>query len=159
MTLHEVIQAIEGVALLQPNVRTIVRQDIFRLNGRPDVKYSAFGWLQREHSGDADSDLTNYGFTFFYVDRLAADMENEVAVQSEGMTVLGNVLRLLADYGVMPTTWTMRAFTQRFSDLCAGVYCNVTFEVQEDWTCPVEFPDFDADFNGDFLIIKSGVNL
>ena len=133
MTLHEVIQAIEGVALLQPNVRTIVRQDIFRLNGRPDVKYSAFGWLQREHSGEADSDLTNYGFTFFYVDRLAADMENEVAVQSEGMTVLGNVLRLLADYGVMPTTWTMRAFTQRFSDLCAGVYCNVTFEVQDDW--------------------------
>lgn len=139
MTLQEVIRAIEGVAAQQPNVRTIVRQDVFRLNARPDVNYSAFAWLQRDHSGAVGDNLLRFGFTFFYVDRLAADKCNEVEVQSEGMNVLMNVVAELAELGIMGDEWTARTFTQRFADLCAGAYLNVTLEVPADWTCPVDY--------------------
>jgi hypothetical protein len=83
--------------------------------------------------------LLHFGFTFFYVDRLAADKSNEVEVQSEGMNVLMNVVVELAELGIMGDEWTARTFTQRFADLCAGAYLNVTLEVTADWTCPVDY--------------------
>jgi hypothetical protein len=152
MTLIETIQSIELVAANQPTIASIVRNDVFRLNSFPDAKYSVFAWLQGEHRTALDSDLLQYSFTFFYVDRLTFDKGNEVEIQSVGIETLENILRTLEAYGIVAGEHTFRTFNQRFADECAGVYCAVTLEVPKDTMCEDLFEDYNRDFNEDFKI-------
>jgi len=152
MTLSEVIRAIEIVAKGQPSVNMIVRNDVFRINSAPNVLYGVFAWLQREHRYEVETDTMHYSFTFFYVDRLTEDGSNEVEVQSTGISTLRNILQTLDDADIyVEDDYTFQTFNQRFLDVCAGAYCNVTFSVPSS-PCGEEFPDFGSDYNEDFLI-------
>ena len=159
MTLLETIRQIERVAAGQPAVNMIVRNDIFRLNSFSDARYGVFAWTQGQHSGNPDEALQSFAFTFFYVDRLTEDKGNEVEIQSVGIDTLGNILRQLADSGMIVGDATFTTFNQRFADECAGVFCSVTFDVAADAVCPVEYEgglgDFNYDFNGDFYVRKT----
>lgn len=151
MTLTDTIRMIEVAAGAQPPVKSIVRNDIFRLNALPDAKYGVFGWTQGNHTGDLDSSFYTYRFTFFYIDRLTADKGNEVEIQSVGIQVLDNILRLLGENNAVPTgEWQFTTFNQRFVDECAGVFCTVGLEVPVNGLCSDTFFDFNDDFNDDF---------
>ena len=153
MTLQQVIKAFEMVASQQPSVNMIVRNDIFRLNSKSNAKYGVFGWTQNQHSTSADSSMFTYSFVFFYVDRLKNDRSNEIEVQSVGIQTLDNILRKLDDIGVfVSSTYNFQTFNQRFLDECAGVFCNITLQVPADTLCSECYPDFDLDFNEDFMI-------
>jgi len=153
MTLVQTIKAIEYVALRQPSVNLVVRNDVFRINEKPDARYGIFSWTQGQHNTSSDSDYMNFTFTFFYVDRLTSNHSNEVEIQSTGIQTLNNILRSLEDYNVFTnTTYTFQTFNQRFTDECAGVFCNVTLSVPMDGICPEFFADFSDDFNEDYLI-------
>lgn len=152
MNLFQVIRAIEKAAAMQPPVSSVVRNDVFRINACPAVRYGAFAWLQGEHRTSGDGNTMQWAFTLFYVDRLTEDRGNEVQVQSTGIEVLENVLRQLEAVGVYAEDYTFRTFNQRFSDECAGVFCTVTLETAKDSICPEawEFVENDGDFNLDF---------
>ena len=153
MTLLETIRIMENVARVQPSVRMIVRNDIFRMNGAPDRRYGVFAWTQQQHSGTIGNDLMSYAFSLFYVDRLTHDRRNELEVQSVGIQTLDNIIRRLNDLGIEAESWTFQTFNQRFTDECAGVWCNVTFQVPVSLVCAEEFGDYlVSDFNDDFLI-------
>lgn len=152
MTLLETIRQIEGAAMRQPSVNMIVRSDVFRLNDAPQQKYGVFAWLQRQHSGSIASDLLTYGFTFFYVDRLTEDQHNRTEIQSVGVQTLDNIIRSLSDAGLEASSWNFTAFSQRFADECAGVYCNVELSVPRDYGCALSYGDYNEDYNDDFLI-------
>lgn len=154
MTLAEVIKEIESVAKEQPSVNMIVRNDVFRINAAPELKYGVFAWLQREHRYSAETDSYLFSFTFFYVDRLTEDGSNEVEIQSTGITTLTNMIKALESRGVdIYDDYTFQSFNQRFMDVCAGVFSNVTFIVSADNTCDEGYPDFGgSDFSDDFLI-------
>lgn len=140
MTLLQVIRKIEQVASGQPAINTIVRNDVYRLNAHPSVQYGVFAWLQNEHTASAGEGVVRYSFTFFYVDRLTADKANELEIQSVGMDVLENIIVGLEAEDVFPfQSHTFRTFTERFSDECAGVFCNVQFEVRRDLVCEDEY--------------------
>lgn len=148
MTLYDTIQAIERIAAKQPAVKMIVRNDIFRLNSVPSALYGVFGWLQREHSASADSNIMQFSFTFFYVDRLTNDRSNQIEIQSVGIQTLDNIIRELDDMGIYSEqTYTFQVFNQRFVDECAGVFCNVNLSVPVGSVCPETF-----DGNDDILI-------
>ena len=151
MTLTDTIRMVEVMAGGQPPVKSIVRNDIFRLNSLPDAKYSVFGWTQGQHTANLDSSFITYRFTFFYIDRLTADQSNEVEIQSVGIQTLDNILRMLADYGLETDgDWQFTTFNQRFLDECAGVYCTVGLSVPVNGLCSDTFFDFNEDFNEDF---------
>lgn len=151
MTLTDTIRLVELVASSQPPVKSIIRNDIFRLNALPDAKYSVFGWTQMQHSSNLETAFYTYRFTFFYIDRLTADQSNELEIQSVGIQVLDNVLRMLADNGVETEgDWQFTTFNQRFVDECAGVYCSVGLSVPVNGMCSDTFFDFNEDFNEDF---------
>lgn len=152
MNLFQVIRAIEKTAALQPTIGTVVRNDVFRLNASPVVKYGAFAWLQGEHRTSSDGSLMQWSFTFFYVDRLTFDKGNEVQIQSTGIETLENILHALEDLEIFSGDHTFRTFNQRFSDECAGVYCTVTLEAAKDTLCATawDFLENDAEFNLDF---------
>lgn len=154
MTLSDTIRLIEIVAGNQPAVRSVVRNDIFRLNAFPNAEYGVFGWTQGQHSTAVDSNLYTFRFTFFYIDRLTEDLGNQVEIQSVGIQVLDNVLRLLDERGVFTFgDWQFTTFNQRFLDECAGVYCTVALQVPVDLPCPESYADFNDDFNDDFSIL------
>lgn len=158
MTLLETVKAIEAAALRQPSVNQIVANDIFRLNTLPDARYGVFAWTQGQH--EIGDEMQTFVFTFFYVDRLTADLANEVEIQSVGIQTLSNIIRTLEEWGILPDrSWSAQTFRQRFLDECAGVFASVRLEVPADLVCSVDFdyeeeegPDFNDDFNDDFYV-------
>lgn len=137
MTLREVVAVLEGAALKQPGVRTVVPQDIFRLSSLPSVRYGVFGWTQGVHTQQAGSPMVTYRFTLFYVDRLTADRSNELEIQSAGMDVLADIVRAVEDDGrlCVTDTVTYQTFNQRFADECAGTYANVYIGAPQGTVC------------------------
>lgn len=132
MTLYQAIKRMEEVAMQQPAVKSIVENDVYRLNGMPDAKYGVFAFTQGRHTATADSSIRYFSFTLFFVDRLTESHDNEIAVQSTGHFVLDNICRTLASEWDM-SEWTIQTFTERFLDECAGAYCDVIVGV------PVEY--------------------
>ena len=133
MTLLETIRLIEGVALRQPAVQSIVRQDVGRLNDLPDARYGCFAWQQGAHIEGADSDIARYSF------------------------VLGGILRWINDEtDIAVHEWSLHPFRYRFKDECAGGWVEVVLEVPISLACGGVYDewynvaDFNADFNEDF---------
>lgn len=153
MTLTDTIRAIETAAAGIPSVCSIVRNDIFRLNSLPNAEYAVFGWTQGQHATSVESSLITFNFTFFYVDRLTADKRNELEIQSVGIAVLDNIIRMLGENSVYAENpYTFTTFNQRFVDECAGVFTNVALSVPVTEICAELFADFNDDFNEDFTI-------
>lgn len=146
MTLAQVIDIFEKVAMQQPSINMIVQNDVFRINSSPSLKYGVFAWTQGQHSGSI-AGMTSFAFSFFYVDRLKDDLSNQVEVQSVGCETIGNILRALEEYDIEVGNYTMQTFNQRFTDECAGVFCNVTLSVPQVSACPETYGE-----RTDFLI-------
>lgn len=151
MSLAQLIRLIEMVAQQQPSVNMIVQQDVFRINSAPSLRYGVFAWTQGQHSGSING-MTTYSFNLFYVDRLKEDLSNQIEIQSVGCETLGNILRELDEYDVEVGNYTMQTFNQRFTDECAGVFCNVSLSVIPNTLCSESFADFGNDYNDDFNI-------
>lgn len=151
MTLSQLIQTIERVASMQPSINMIVQQDVFRINSAPTLKYGVFAWTQGQHSGSING-MSAYSFSLFYVDRLKEDLSNQIEIQSVGCETISNILRQLNEYDVDVSNYTIQTFNQRFTDECAGVFCNVTLSVLPTMGCAETYDDYNNDFNDDFLI-------
>lgn len=137
MTLFNVIKNLKRIALGQHNVRYAGDGDLYRdLNANPSIKYDVFYITQNEHHTEGDMD--RYSFNLFYISRIEdADGSNETQIQSIGKEVLWNVIKTFCEdydadiYGNV--YW--QPFTQRFSDLCAGMYAVITLEVSMESSC------------------------
>lgn len=135
-TLLQVLRAIEAIAKAQPAIRTVVPNDVLRLNAMPAAEYGVFAWVQGEHREDLDAGILTVVLSLIYIDRLTADHRNELEVQSVGIDVLGNILRTAQEAGIyVATTVRYDTFNQRFLDDCAGVFCQAELEVPLDWIC------------------------
>lgn len=117
----------------------IVQNDVFRINSAPSLKYGVFAWTQGQHTGKTNG-MTSFSLTLFYVDRLLEDKSNQLEIQSVGCETIGNILRQLEEYDVEVGGYTMQTFNQRFTDECAGVFCNVTLSVLPSGYCGEQFP-------------------
>ena len=138
MTLAQLIRLFEGIAKEQPSINMIVQNDVFRINSAPSLKYGVFAWTQGQHSGSING-MQTYSFSLFYVDRLKEDKSNQVEIQSVGCSTIGNILRALDDYDIEVGNYTMQTFNQRFTDECAGVFCNVSLQVPATSICSESF--------------------
>ena len=139
--LIDFVKMFKSIAKSQPNVNSIIDNDIYRLNTLKDVDYSVFGWQQRQHQ--EETDFWIYSFQFFYVDRLTQDGSNELETQNIGLEVLSNIISTILEYGdgeieVYGTT-LYQPFTQRFKDECSGVYATVSFRVPKSCICIEEY--------------------
>lgn len=132
MTLYQVIKRFEEIAQKQPNVRTVACGNIYDLlNNNPKVKYNAFIITQNTHQETEDYD--KYGLTFFMVDRLTDDLEdNRLQIQSTSKSQLSKILNKFADtYGCILPDITYTPFTQKFVDECAGVYASFVLSIEK----------------------------
>lgn len=141
MTLKELTNALGEVARQQPAVGTVVENDVYRLNGLPDARYGVFAWTQQRHTVDTASGIATFNFWLFYVDRVDTGDRTEVDAQSDGIDVLTNVVRTVANRFELDLTGDLvfQPFTERFKDDCAGVYCEVGFQTDVVDGCEDEF--------------------
>ena len=147
MTLTQLIRLIEGIAKEQPSINMIVQQDVFRINSAPSLKYGVFAWTQGQHSGSING-MQTYSFCLIYVDRLLEDLSNQIEIQSVGCETISNILRMLDENDVEVGNYTIQTFNQRFTDECAGVFCNVSLSVLPTTGCA----EMHNDNNDDFII-------
>lgn len=134
MTLYDIIKALEGISIEQPNVKMIVPDNIYDLNDRADAEYGVFGYVQGQHS--TNGNFITYAFTLFYVDRLTEDKGNRQHIQSTGIATLSNVLYTLGEeFPVEVVSSTFESFTERFSDECAGVMATVSISAPRPIIC------------------------
>lgn len=139
MTLYDLIRAIERIAAEQPSVNMIVENDMFKLENEPSAKYGVFGFRQVEHTASIDSAMVQYGFEFYYADRLTDDRSNQVEVQSVGLQTLDNIVRRLAEEeDVVIEECRYTPFRQKFVDVCSGQICALTIGAVRDGMCAVE---------------------
>lgn len=140
MTLYQVIKGLENIAIQYPTIRTAKDGSIYDIcNANPSVKYGAIIITQENHKQDEMFD--HYGFVVFYVDRLTDDLENNrLQVQSIGKQLLGNIITKFCEmYDIDFPTIVYTPFTQRFQDLCAGMYARFEFEIPKDIICSETF--------------------
>lgn len=133
ITLAKIIDTICGIASGERNVNTIVQNDIYELDAQPDAKYSVFGITQNMHY--EDEDFMYYDFNLFYINRITNDdRSNEILNQSTGIQVLRNVIRKTIEALDIEVADNINYYTfiQKFSDVCSGVYADVTFAVPLD---------------------------
>ena len=136
MTLLELITHIKDIAIAQPEVNTIVENDIFRLNEMADVEYGVFAYTQSEHTSSAERDSITYNFTFFFVGLLADDRENMNELQSEAIQVLDNILYALYNDGdITIGNYAFQPFNRRFMDDCAGCWVDVAITTSKKYIC------------------------
>lgn len=135
MTIQEIINILQKIALTQPNVRSVGEGDIYdSLNAEGSTRYAYFFITQNRHQ--QIDDIDRYSLNIFYVDRLEEDKSNKLQIQSIGKEVLGNVFNVFCEeFDVEVPTIEYQVFTERFSDYCAGVYATVAFEVMRETDC------------------------
>lgn len=130
MTLKQVITTLNGIAEREPCVNRVGLADIWELNHLPSVEYGAFVATPVRIGIDPSRGMAQYTLMVYYVDRLASDGRNKLDIQSTGQIALANILKGFAEEtrASVPSFYA-RPFTQRFTDLCAGAYAEVTIGV------------------------------
>ena len=130
MTLREIYTAIEDIAAQVPDVRTIVENDITRLNERREAEYGVFGITQNSHT--SSQGWVTFSLNLFFIDRLVNGQDNEVQVQSHAIDVLrAVVMRLREESLPIGESVQYTTFTERFQDLCAGAWAVVSVQTPE----------------------------
>lgn len=125
MTLREILDELRRVAESVPDIRTVVVNDITRLNEMREARYSVFGITQGVHTSSRG--WMGWTLNLFFIDRLLNSRENEVEIQSHAIEVLrAVVMRMGERVEVGQVRYTV--FTERFQDLCAGAWAEVTFQ-------------------------------
>lgn len=141
MTIFQLIDILQKLAKTQPNVRTTSEGDIYRtLNNNPQTEYDVVHIMQNQHQHLEY--LDRYNLTIFFVSRLVDDLDsNRLQCQSVGKEVLNNIIRDFCDmYELDFPQYSIQVFTEKFIDLCAGCYINITFEIPTD-ACADDFSD------------------
>lgn len=154
MTLFETIRIINDIAASEPNINTLVLSgNVFDLNtDNITVKYSTFCCEQMTHYHSEEyQDFIQYGFRFYFIDRLTEDSKNKIEVQSKGIQTLESIIHKLRDLDILGISqdYTYTPFTNRFEAWCAGVYAEVQILVPSDY-CYDDIKDLLGDFNIDF---------
>jgi len=129
MTLREIYTYLEDIALTVPDVRTVVENDVLKINEMREIEYGVFAITQNSHA--SEEGWMNYNLNLFYIDRLMNSQDNEVQIQSHGIEMLRQILAVAGDGDVEVESGQYNTFTQRFQDLCAGAWVTVNIRTPE----------------------------
>ena len=144
MTLYQIVSYLKQIALSSPYIRTAEEGSVYTImNGNPHSKYGVFVVSQTLHRQDEIFDY--YGLNLFVIDRLVDDLEsNRLQIQSLAKEVLANTILTFVTkfYGITHNELQFHPFTEKFVDLTAGQYVQVTFQIPRSLICPDDYIDF-----------------
>ena len=157
MTLLQVINTIQKISSVQPNIHSFVGE--FLALNDVTAKYSAIILQQRTHR--RNNDFMIYSFYLGYADRLNEDKSNEVEVQSTAIQVIDDIVYKLENLNFDCTVGVYNTFTQRFLAEAAGGYVELDIVVPmgecEDDFAKEEKLDTTITENGEYNFIPKGL--
>ena len=158
MTLYQIVSYLKQIALSSPYIRTAEEGSVYTImNGNPHSKYGVFVVSQTIHRQDEIFDY--YGLNLFVIDRLVDDLEsNRLQIQSLAKEVLANTILTFVTkfYGITHNELQFHPFTEKFVDLTAGQYVQVTFQVPRNLICP---DDYNLDFYDKYRLLPLNVEI
>ena len=156
MTLLQVINTIQKISSVQPNIHSFVGE--FLALNDVTAKYSAIILQQRTHR--RNNDFMTYSFYLGYADRLNEDKSNEVEVQSTAIQVIDDIVYKLENLNFDCTVGVYNTFTQRFLAEAAGGYVELDIVVPMG-ECEDDFAEEKLDTtitsNGEYNFIPKGL--
>ena len=134
MTLKEIINALNKISIEQPVVGEYIKSgNVYDLNSERSTKFGVFCCTNATHEYQVENALMSYTFYLYYIDRLSSDESNKTEIQSTGISTINNIVRTFVDdYDVDVSNISYETFTERFSEMCAGVWGTVTISVYDD---------------------------
>lgn len=126
MNLYNLIKHIEEVAKAQPGMGSCFTGDIYNLNHYQDLSYPAFVSTQRQHRVETNSEFNTWNLVLFVVDRLTESKDNRLQVQSYAIQCLQDILKTLEQLPISLGSYTINTFEERFNDVCAGAFLEVS---------------------------------
>lgn len=134
MSLYDIIQNILDVSKNHNLVREVGEGDIYKYLNSSEHQYPCVFLTVSSINDDLNS--RNVNCTLFYVDRLTSDESNKILVQSLGLSVLSDIVeRIAGDIDAVEYT----TFTEKFTDLCGGVYASLSIGYPLDGACSNDF--------------------
>lgn len=134
MTLYEFINTIKTVSLKKKGVEEFRDGDVYEQMNSKMHRYPAIVLTISTINRTENRQLVNC--TLFYIDRLTDDASNKTEIQSNGLTCLKQIIEKLNE----DNTWNFdnevyTPFSEKFSDMCTGVFVSGIFSISEDIIC------------------------
>ena len=130
MRYFDFIKEIKEISTSHILVNEYGEGDIYEYLNNGEHKYPCI-FLTVTNLNTTDSG-TAINFTLFYTDRLVENQANKTSIQSTGISVIKQILskyeQLHPEYLLSNVNYT--PFTEKFTDMCAGVFCDVVIENQ-----------------------------
>lgn len=126
MTLYNFIKNINSYSVANQSVKEFNSGDVYDIMNSGVHSYPAI--VLTINSVSSEGDNSRVRGVLFYIDRLLSDSTNKDFIQSFGISVLNAIM--VESYNKDYLCYENRnyvPFTEKFGDLCAGVYCE--FEV------------------------------
>lgn len=136
MSYLDILHDIRRFSEEHPLVHEFDDGDIYEKLNSGEHKYPCVVYTPSTVTVNNDYTLQISG-TLFYVDREMDDQKNKNEIQSAGITTLLQITNKIIeeDMGGMISNRTFTPFEQKFADMCAGVFCEMSFEVPNGIIC------------------------
>ena len=134
MNYYNFIKQIKNISLSNGIVNEVGEGDIYQhLNSGMHKYPCVFLTVQNV---TFTNDIVNVNATLFYVDRLLDNSSNKLEIQSNGITVLSQILDRIAEETVINTVQNVYTpFEEKFADLCAGQFVTFRASFPNDVIC------------------------
>lgn len=135
MNLYSFIENLKNVSLAHYDVNEFNCGDVYGIMNKKYHKYPCVVLtVDNIQKGQNDTNMVNGNL--FYIDRQLADESNKLYIQSQGVSVLNNIFNKSYNNGGYPfDTQQFTPFSEKFADLCAGVYCTFSAIVESEDIC------------------------
>ena len=127
MTLYEIVTNIQNIAKDIPNMHSISEGDIYVINQNQTIRYKTLVITQQSHTENTEDNTITYHFYLFEVDRMMEGKTNKLQIQSTAIVDLHNIIKQIGDLdGVLDLDSVAYNTFEKFNDVCAGAYADVT---------------------------------
>lgn len=145
MNYLETIRKIREVSLNHPYVRSFFYGSDSVINPEVDINYPLIAIVPAQHT--IASRLETFNFGFIFADRLRADRKNKIQIQSNAIIVLKEIVNTLVVtdglYFPEQYSFSINVFEERFSDECAGAFCDIQIRAADIGEC-IYYPQGDC---------------
>lgn len=114
------------------NVNQYTEGDIYENWNASEIKYSVINCAVE--SVEDYTEYKIYNTVLYYADRLVENRSNRWQIQTEGVRLLGNIVRKVQGIDGMDVDGVVeyRVYEQKFADWLAGAWCRVRIMVSAD---------------------------
>ena len=150
MNYFDLVETIKTVSLIYS--QEFYEGDVYEFLNSGNHKYPSV--ILTVQNITTDDNINSVSATLFCVDRLTDNADNKLEIQSLCMTNLSKIIDSLEDKITNLTTNTYTPFTEKFADLCGGMFVEFSFQYVGESLCDdLEIKEIELTQNGIYDVI------